>query len=93
MSSQNSSPGSEFPNNPAMRLPALAFLYRLKSQVAKEIEIGAPHGAGSIRSVASIVGDTLKGPDIGATILPLGGADWATVVEGTHVGSAALPKS
>jgi hypothetical protein len=69
-----------------MRLPALSFLYRLQCQVAKEeINIGAPHGAGTIRSIANIVEGTLKGPDIEATVLPLGGADWATVIEGTHV--------
>lgn len=69
-----------------MRLPSLSFLYRLKCQVAKEeIDVGAPHGTGNIRSIANIVGGTIKGPEIEATILPLGGADWATVIEGTHV--------
>lgn len=69
-----------------MRQPALSFLYRLECDIAKEeINIGAPHDAGTVRSIANVLGGALKGPDIEATILPLGAADWATVVKGTHV--------
>ena len=81
------SPGNDlFPNGPLMRQPSLAFLYRLECDIAKEeINIGAPHDAGVIRSIANIVRGSVKGPGIEGSILPLGGADWATVVKGTHV--------
>ncbi|KAJ5675543.1 hypothetical protein N7462_008440 [Penicillium macrosclerotiorum] len=80
------SPGNNlFPNGPQMRQPALSFLYRLECDIEKqEIDVGAPHDAGIIRSIANIVRGSLKGPRIEASILPLGGADWATVVKGTH---------
>ena len=85
--SQAPSPGNSlFPNGPRMRQPALSFLYRLECDVAKEdINIGAPHDAGVIRSIANIRRGSMKGPGIQGSILPLGGADWATVVKGTHV--------
>lgn len=74
-----------------MRKPAMSFLYRLECDVAEEeIDIGAPHGTGVIRSVANILNGTLKGPGIEAAVLPLGGADWATVIEGTHVSQLIL---
>jgi hypothetical protein len=69
-----------------MRQPALSWLYRLECDIAKEeINIGAPHDAQIIRSIANIVRGSIKGPGIEATVLPLGGADWATVIKGTHV--------
>lgn len=69
-----------------MRRPGLSFLYRLECNISnEEIEIGAPHAAGVIRSIANIVGGTFKGPELSGSVLPLGGADWATVIEGTHV--------
>lgn len=69
-----------------MRKPAMSFLYRLECDIAEEeIDIGAPHGTGSIRSVAHVIGGTIKGPEIEASVLPLGAADWATVIQGTHV--------
>lgn len=82
------SPGNDyFPNGPHMRQPSLSFLYRLKCYIAKEeTNIGAPHNSGTIRSIANIIGGTLRGPGIEGSVLPLGGADWATVVKGTHVG-------
>lgn len=81
------SPGNTYyPKSPPMRRPGLTFLYRLECTIAaEEINVGAPHGAGIIRSIANITGGTFKGPELEGTILPLGGADWATVVEGTHV--------
>jgi hypothetical protein len=84
----DTSPGNAlYPNSPAMRLPKLSFLYRLECNIAsEEIDVGAPHGAGVIRSIANIVGGTFKGPKLSGTVLP-GGADWATVIEGTHVSS------
>ncbi|RHZ65806.1 DUF3237 domain-containing protein [Aspergillus thermomutatus] len=80
------SPGNAYyPNSQPMRRPGLAFLYRLECDIAKEeIEIGAPHGAGVIRGIANIVGGTFKGPELEGTVLSLGGADWATAIEGTH---------
>ncbi|KAJ5465057.1 uncharacterized protein N7458_000743 [Penicillium daleae] len=80
------SPGNEvFPGSPSMRQPALSWLYRLECHIAKEeINVGTPHDAGIIRSVANIVRGSIKGPGIEATVLPLGGADWATVIKGTH---------
>jgi hypothetical protein len=41
-------------------------------------------GAGIVRSIAPITGGTFKGPELQGKVLP-GGADWATVIEGTHV--------
>ncbi|CAI7661102.1 unnamed protein product [Penicillium bialowiezense] len=80
------SPGNiVFPNGPAMRQPSLSWLYRLECDIDKEeINIGAPHDSGTIRSIANIVRGSVKGPGIEGDILPLGGADWATVVKGTH---------
>ncbi|KAJ5631445.1 uncharacterized protein N7484_011545 [Penicillium longicatenatum] len=80
------SPGNGlFPDGPQMRLPSLSHLYRLECDIAKEeIDIGAPHDAGVIRSIANILRGSVKGPGIEGSILPLGGADWATVVKGTH---------
>lgn len=73
---------------PLMRLPNLSFLYRLECDIAKEeILVGAPHGSGIVRSVANILEGEVNGPRIKGKVLPLGGADWATVVEGTHVSS------
>ncbi|KAF9886879.1 hypothetical protein FE257_011002 [Aspergillus nanangensis] len=79
------SPGNAFyPNSPPMRQPGMNFLYRLECNIApEEINVGAPHGAGVIRSIANIVGGTFKGPELSGSVLP-GGADWATVIEGTH---------
>lgn len=80
------SPGNAFSNSPPMRQPSLSFLYHLEATIdTNEIDVGAPHGSGIVRSIANITGGTIKGPDIEGTVLPLGGADWATVVEGTHV--------
>ena len=67
-------------------MPALRFIWRLECNIAEqEVEVGAPHGAGVIRSIANIQDGEVRGPGIEGTILPLGGADWATVIQGTHV--------
>lgn len=83
------SPGNAFRINettPLMRLPNFSFLYRLECEIAKEdVNVGSPHDAGIIRSIANILDGEVKGPRIRGKVLPLGGADWATVVEGTHV--------
>ncbi|KAL3457550.1 hypothetical protein BJX64DRAFT_293040 [Aspergillus heterothallicus] len=80
------SPGNAYyPDSPPMRRPGMSFLYRLECTIAtEEINVGAPHGAGIIRSIANITGGTFKGPELEGSVLPLGGADWATVIEGTH---------
>ncbi|KAF7618503.1 hypothetical protein F9C07_1698 [Aspergillus flavus] len=79
------SPGNGFyPNSPPMRRPGLSFIYRLECNIEpEEVNVGAPHRAGVIRSVANIAGGSFRGPSISGTVLP-GGADWATVIEGTH---------
>ena len=86
MERSTDSPGNAYyPDTPPMRRPGLGYVYRLECTIAeKEVFVGAPHGAGIIRSIAPITGGTFKGPDIQGTVMP-GGADWATVVEGTHV--------
>jgi hypothetical protein len=73
-----------FPNGPTMRQPSMSWLYRLECST-EDIELGAPHNGDTIRSIANIVRGSVKGPGIEGEILPLGGADWATVVKGTHV--------
>ena len=83
------SPGNQFSPNPEstplMRTPHLSFLYRLECDIAKEeLLVGAAHGTGVIRSIANILEGEVNGPDIKGKVLPLGGADWATVIEGTH---------
>lgn len=87
VATKHDSPGNAYyPNSPPMRKPGLTFLYRLECTIApEEIRIGAPHGTSAIRSIANITGGTFKGPDLEGTVLPLGDADWATVIEGTHV--------
>ncbi|KAJ6044881.1 hypothetical protein N7499_007385 [Penicillium canescens] len=82
--SSTSSPGNGiFPNGPTMRQPSMSWLYRLECST-EDIELGAPHNGDTIRSIANIVRGSVKGPGIEGEILPLGGADWATVVKGTH---------
>lgn len=91
--SEWNSPGNAYspnststPPTPPMKLPNLSFLYRLECNIAREeINVGAPHSAGIIRSIANIVDGEVNGPRVKGRVLPLGGADWATVVEGTHV--------
>lgn len=83
------SPGNKFSPNPTttplMRTPSLSFLYRLECDIAKEeLNVGAAHSTGVIRSIANILEGEVNGPNIKGKVLPLGGADWATVIEGTH---------
>jgi hypothetical protein len=83
--SPSASPGNGiFPNGPTMHQPSISWLYRLEC-CTEDIELGAPHNGDTIRSIANIVRGSVKGPGIEGEILPLGGADWATVVKGTHV--------
>jgi hypothetical protein len=81
------SPGNAYyPASPPMRQPGLSFLYRLECTIDKEdLELGPAHGTGVIRSIAQVTGGTFKGPELEGIVLPLGAADWATVIEGTHV--------
>jgi hypothetical protein len=88
MNIQNAvSPGNAYyPGSPPMQRPGMTFLYRLECTIAtEEINVGAPYNAGVTRSIANITGGTFRGPELEGTVLPLGGADWATVIEGTHV--------
>ena len=82
------SPGNAYVLNadtPKMKRPDMEFIWRLECEIAKEeIEIGAPHGTGVVRSVANILDGKMSGPGIEGVVLP-GGADWATCIEGTHV--------
>ncbi|KAJ5480754.1 hypothetical protein N7539_006648 [Penicillium diatomitis] len=82
----NPSPGNGvYPNGPSMRQPSLSWMYRLECDISKEeLDLGAAHDAGTIRKISNIERGTLKGLDIEATLLPLGGADWLTVIKGTH---------
>lgn len=82
------SPGNAlYPSSPPMRLPSFKYLYRLECMTeATGFEVGAPHDAGIQRSIVNITGGTFKGPRIEGEVLP-GGADWAQVVQGTHVSS------
>jgi hypothetical protein len=84
-----SSPGNEFfPSTPPMRQPQLVWMYRLEADMEGiEHELGAPFGAGITRTIMNIRGGILRGKGFEGSILPLGGADWATGVKGTHVSS------
>ena len=52
------SPGNAYyPGTYPMRKPQLGFVYRLECNIAdKEVLVGAPHGAGVVRSIAPITG-------------------------------------
>jgi hypothetical protein len=80
------SPGNVYyPETCPVRKPQLGFVYRLECSIAdKDVQVGAPHGAGIVRSIAPITGGTVQGPELQGKVLP-GGADWATVIESTHV--------
>jgi hypothetical protein len=56
--------------------PKLTFAFELRAQVAPPTEIGeVPHGR---RRIVAILGGTVKGPQLNATVLP-GGADWQLI--------------
>jgi len=56
--------------------PALVFAFELRAQVGPPTEIGqVPHGR---RRIVPILGGTVKGPQLNATVLP-GGADWQLI--------------
>ena len=88
------SPGNDYIINadtPPMRLPHLQFIYRMECEIdPQEINVGAPHNAGVIRSIAPIIGGAVRGPRIEAEVLKLGGADFAEVWQGTHVSCCLL---
>jgi hypothetical protein len=57
-------------------LPKLIFAFELRAQVGPPTEIGeVPHGR---RRIVPILGGTVKGPQLNATVLP-GGADWQLI--------------
>jgi hypothetical protein len=56
--------------------PTLTFAFELRAQVAEPTEIGqVPHGR---RRIVQILGGTVRGPQLNATVLP-GGADWQLI--------------
>ncbi|HEX7235874.1 MAG TPA: DUF3237 domain-containing protein [Gammaproteobacteria bacterium] len=56
--------------------PKLTFAFELRAQVGPPTEIGqVPHGR---RRIVPILGGTVKGPQLNATVLP-GGADWQLI--------------
>ena len=56
--------------------PALVFAFELRAQVAEPTEIGqVPHGR---RRIVQILGGTVRGPMLNATVVP-GGADWQLI--------------
>jgi hypothetical protein len=56
--------------------PALVFAFELRAQVGAPVEIGeVPHGR---RRIIPILGGTVKGPQLNATVMP-GGADWQLI--------------
>src|SRR5690349_14553987 len=56
--------------------PKLTFAFELRAQVGPPQEIGqVPHGR---RRIVPILGGTVKGPQLNATVLP-GGADWQLI--------------
>jgi hypothetical protein len=56
--------------------PALVFAFELRALVAEPTEIGqVPHGR---RRIVAILGGTVRGPMLNATVLP-GGADWQLI--------------
>ena len=56
--------------------PALVFAFELRAQVGAPVEIGqVPHGR---RRIVPILGGTVRGPMLEATVVP-GGADWQLI--------------
>jgi Protein of unknown function (DUF3237) len=56
--------------------PTLTFAFELRAQVGEPMEIGeVPHGR---RRIVPILGGTVRGPQLNATVLP-GGADWQLI--------------
>jgi hypothetical protein len=56
--------------------PALVFAFELRAQVGEPTEIGeVPHGR---RRIVPILGGTVRGPLLNATVIP-GGADWQLI--------------
>jgi hypothetical protein len=56
--------------------PTLTFVFELRAQVAAPTEIGeVPHGR---RRIVQILGGTVRGPRLNATVVP-GGADWQLI--------------
>ena len=56
--------------------PKLTFAFELRAQVGQPVEIGqVPHGR---RRIVEILGGTVRGPMLNATVVP-GGADWQLI--------------
>ena len=65
--------------------PRLALVYRLDATVAPPLELGEiPPGR---RRIVALTDGTFTGPDLKGTLLPVGSADWQTVLpDGTAHG-------
>jgi hypothetical protein len=64
------------PSPAAPPAPALVFAFELRAQVGEPAEIGqVPHGR---RRIVQILGGTVRGPLLNATVVP-GGADWQLI--------------
>jgi Protein of unknown function (DUF3237) len=57
--------------------PSLTFAFELRAKVGGPIEIGQiPHGR---RRIVPILGGTVRGPMMNATVVPNSGADWQII--------------
>src|SRR5262245_57866042 len=57
--------------------PTLTFAFELRAKVGDPVEIGQiPHGR---RRIVPILGGTVRGPMMNATVVPNSGADWQMI--------------
>ena len=57
--------------------PSLTFAFELRAKVGDPVEIGQiPHGR---RRIVPILGGTVRGPMMNATVVPNSGADWQII--------------
>jgi hypothetical protein len=71
ISAQNNSGASTPP------APPLVFAFELRAKVADPVEIGQiPHGR---RRIVAILGGTVRGPMLNATVVPNSGSDWQLI--------------
>lgn len=85
------SPGNPFSSGePPMRMPHLAFIYRIVAYMRPGDGAGGGtstipnvHGTAVTRLVLPIAGGTVRGPRISGEIVPDSGADWAQRIGGS----------
>jgi hypothetical protein len=57
--------------------PSLTFAFELRAKVGDPVEIGQiPHGR---RRIVPILGGTVRGPKLNATVVPNSGSDWQII--------------